>query len=99
LEGDDPFATGGGSRDLDRVLDGLRAAVREHALRRDRLALGVRKDPIELLSEADVRLVRDDLRRHVRVSIELFPNGGKDLGMLVPEVQGTDARDEIEVAP
>ena len=98
LERDDPLAPGRDPRDLHRVLDGLGAAVREHALGRDGVPLGPGEDAVELLRQAHVRLVRDGLRAHVCVFPELLLHRGDDVGMLVSEVQRADACDEIEVA-
>jgi hypothetical protein len=98
LERHDPFAPRRDARDLHRVLDGLGAAVREDALRRDGVPLGLRIDAVELLREAHVRLVGHRLRAHVRVLLELLLHGRDDVGMLVPEVERADAGDEVEVA-
>ena len=96
LECDDPLPAGRDARDLHRVLDRLRAAVREHALRgKCRIAAWV--NAIELLRQAHIRLIRDDLRRHVRVALELLAHRGGHVGMLVTEVERADPGDEIEV--
>ncbi len=79
-------------RDLHRVLDGLRAGVREHRL----LLVVAGCERVQAFGQLDVGLVRRDVEARVRVELEL-PLGGRDhLGCRVPDVQHRDARGEVD---
>ena len=57
-----------------------------------------RRDRVQLLGQLDIGLVSHDLKRRVRVGIELFGNGRHHAGMSVPHVEHGDAAREIDVA-
>ena len=80
------------ARDLDRVLDRLRAGVREHRLRRT----VDRRERVQPLGELDVRLVRRHVEARVRVELCLTLDGGDHLGRGVADVQHRDPRREVD---
>ena len=93
-EGDDRGALGMEARDLDRVLDGLRAGAQEDGFLR-RLARGER---VELLGEGDVALVGRHLKAGVDEAVELLRDRCLDFRVHVPGIEHGDAAGEIDVA-
>ena len=80
------------ARELDRVLDRLRAGVEERRLRRP----GDRRPLEQPLGELDVGLVRDDREVGVREALELLLRRGDDLRVRVADVQAADAAGEVD---
>ena len=94
FEGDDAGTLGVGARDLDRVLDGLGAAVHEDRLLRKLAG----RDFVHALGEADVALVRRDLHAGVQEAVELIFHRVDDRFLAMADVEAADAAGEIEVA-
>lgn len=93
-KGDDAGAARGGARDLHRVLGRFRAGGEE-----DGLGFAFhRRNRVQLLGQLDVRFIGHDLKRRVRIGVELFGNGRHHAGMAVPHVEHRDAAREIDVA-
>ena len=92
LERDHRGAAGEAARELDRVLDRLRAGVEERRLRRS----GERQSLQQPLRQLDVRLVRDDREVGVGEAGELLLGRGDDLRMRVADVQAADAAREVD---
>ena len=93
VEDDDARAAGRGTRDLDGVLDRLRARVQEDRLRR-RLA---GPELVELLGDRDVRLVGADHEALVQEAVDLLVDRPHDGRVPVAEVLAGDAAAEVEV--
>ena len=92
VEDDDAGAAGRRTRDLDGVLDRLRARVDE-----DRLRLGVAgPELVEPPAEVDVRLVRPDHEALVEVAVDLLVDRGHDGRRAVAEVLARDPAGEVE---
>src|SRR6476620_4883441 len=81
------------ARELDGVLDGLGAAVDEHALG----GAHARRVLREQAADLDVALVGDDHRHLVEEAVDLRVHRGDHLLGPVPEVLAADAADEVEV--
>ena len=80
------------ARELDRVLDRLRAGVEERRLRRP----GDRRPLEQPLGERDVELVRHDREVGVGEALELLLRGGDDLRVRVADVEAADAAGEVD---
>ena len=93
VEGDDGLPARGVARDLDRVLDGLRAGVHEQALVR----AGAGVDLAEALDDLDVRLVLRDGVALVEVALGLLLDRAHDPLGRVAAVERADAADEVDV--
>ncbi len=87
-------AAGGHARDLDRVLDRLRA--RRHQDRLVRSLAGSQR--IELFAERDIGLVGRDLETGVRDLVELRAHGLEHVAMAVARVEHCNSAREIDVA-
>ena len=94
VEGDDGRASGRLARDLDGVLDGLGAGVREHGLLRGIAG----REVVQALGELDVGLVGRDVEAGVGVQLGLSLDRGDDLGRAVSDVQHGDAGREVDEA-
>ena len=92
LEDDDGGALRVRARELDRVLDRLRAGVEERRLRR----AGERRDRDQALGERDVDLVRHDREVGVREARELLLRGLDELRVRVADVEAADAAGEVD---
>ncbi|MCY1298657.1 hypothetical protein D9M68_669530 [compost metagenome] len=92
-EGDHAGTAGGGTGDLDGVLDGLGAGGDQQGLLREvaRNALG------DLFAQFDVRLVGQYLEAGVRQLGQLLLNGGDHFRVQVAGVQYGDAASEVDV--
>jgi hypothetical protein len=90
-----PGRPGRGARDLDRVLDRLRARVDQQRLR-----LGVaRPELVEAPADLDVRLVHPDHEALVQVAVDLLVDRLDDRVGVVAEVLAGDSAREVEVLP
>src|ERR1700719_4290494 len=93
VEGDDRLALREGAGELDGVLDGFRAAVEEDRLLRP----GSRRHVDQAAADLDVVLVRGHVKAGVQKLAVLLPEGGDDLRMAMPDVEGFDAAREVDV--
>ncbi len=92
LERDHRRAAGVRARELDRVLDRLRARVEERRLRR----APERRDLDQPLGQLDVDLVRDDREVGVGEARRLLLHRLDDSRMGVADVQAADAAGEVD---
>ena len=92
LEHDDGLAPGGVAGDLDRVFQGLGAAVGEQRLLRG----APRRDRVEFLGQGDVALVRGHAEAGVGEPLELGDGRPDDLGVGVAGVERTDPSGEVD---
>ena len=83
------------ARDLDRVLDSLRAGAEEDRL----LGALARRHIAQALGQAQVGFVHHDLERGVRGVVELVADRGHDARVVVADVHDADAADEVDVTP
>ena len=92
FEGDHAGAAGGEARELDRVLDGLRARVEERGFR----GAGERRPREQPLGQRCVDLVRDNGEVGVGEALELLLCGGDDMRMGMADVEAADAAREVD---
>ena len=94
VEDDDSLAAGRGARDLDGVLDRLRARVDEH---RALLPGSARRELREAAAHLHVRLVRPHDGALVQVAVGLVLDRLDDRGVAVAGVLAADTACEIDV--
>src|SRR6478672_9630188 len=94
VEDDDSATPGRDARDLDRVLDRLRAAVEE-----ERLLVGspVGAELGQPAADLDVGLVHADHEALVEVAVDLCVQRFDDSRQVVPEVRAAEAAGEVDV--
>ena len=95
VEDDDGRAAGGDARDLDRVLDRLRAGVDEDA---PLLAFAARRELGEPAADLDVGLVRADHEALVQVAVDLLVDRSDRGREVVAGVLAADPAGEVDVA-
>jgi hypothetical protein len=95
IEDDDGLPAGGNTRDLDRILDRLRARVDEDA---PLLAGRTGGELGEPAADLDVRLVRADHEALVQVPVDLLVDRGDGGGEVVAGVLAADTSGEVDVA-
>ena len=92
LEADDRGPLGVAARDLDRVLDGLGAAVDQEGF--------LRKVPgnqrVEPFGQANIALVGSDVKAGVKVTVKLGAHGRRHARRAMAHVEAADAAGEID---
>ena len=92
FEGDDALALRVQPRELDRVLDGLRAGVEEGSA----LLAADRDERAEPLGELHVALVGDDGEVGVEEALDLLADRFEHPRMVVADVRDADSSDEVD---